>query len=226
MSKKILFVVTSHDQLGNTGKQTGWYLPEVAHPYHVLSKKYHIDFVSPKGGVSPLDEGSKAAFSGDEVCKEFLADSHAQQLVNNTKRIDEVDVDSYAAILFPGGHGPMFDLAENESIGKATARVYEKGGVVAAVCHGPVALVNVKLSDGSYLVNGKNVTSFTNAEEDAVQLSNAMPFPLESKLKERGAVFSNADNWQKHVVVDGRLVTGQNPASSTALGEEVAKLLG
>ncbi|CAG5129762.1 unnamed protein product [Candidula unifasciata] len=227
MGKKVLVILTSADKFPATGKPTGWYLPELAHPYKVLvdAGVTDIDSISPKGGKAPLDPTSVEQFKDDAVCQWFLKDAKAQALVNNTKTPTQVKASDYAAVLFPGGHGPMFDLATDAEIARITAEVYEKGGVVAAVCHGPAGLVPVKLSNGDPLVKGKKVTSFTNAEEDAVDLSKYMPFMLETRLEELGATFSKADNWQEHVVVDGRLITGQNPASSTKLGKSILELL-
>eukprot|EP01135_Chromosphaera_perkinsii_P003964 Nk52_evm7s265 gene=Nk52_evmTU7s265 len=226
--KNILFVVTSHNVIPKTGGQTGWYLPEVAHPYCFLTnaKNQHvITFVSPKGGESPMDNGSKEAFKEDPVCKEFLVDEAVMTKLKSTKKPEDINPNDFDAIVYPGGHGPMFDLPENEAIQKLCAAIYEKGGVVAAVCHGPCGLVNVKLSNGKYLIDGKKVTGFTNSEEEAVKLCEAMPFLLEDRMTEHGGSFSKAADWAENVVVDGRLVTGQNPASSHALAEQLQKLL-
>lgn len=219
-------VLTNHEDLGNTGKKTGWYLPEMAHPYHVFKKAgYDITVVSPKGGKAPLDPGSLKAFKEDAVCKEFLADSEAMKAVDNTASINSVDPAKFDVIFFVGGHGPMFDLPENDDVNKAVATVYEKGGIAAAVCHGPAGIVNTKLSSGEYLVKGQKVTCFTNAEEKAEKLVDAMPFLLETKLREHGAQFENAPNFQPCVCVSNRVVTGQNPASATPMAEKIVELL-
>lgn len=219
---KILIVVTSHSQLGNTGKPTGYYLPEVAHPALVLEKAgYQVDIASPQGGKAPMDERSRDL--KDPINKKFLETSEAK--LNNTLALKDVDAKKYKAIIFAGGHGTMWDFADDKNLQKVATQIYEDGGVVSAVCHGPAALVNIKLSSGKYLVDGKKVTGFTNAEEEAVELTKVMPFLLESKLKERGATFNGAGLWQNNVVVDGRLVTGQNPASAGGVGEAVAKVL-
>ncbi|BFZ17404.1 hypothetical protein BsWGS_20443 [Bradybaena similaris] len=227
MGKKVLVVLTSADNIPATGKPTGWYLPELAHPYKVLvdGGVTDIDAISPKGGKAPLDPSSLEKFKDDAACQWFLKDPKAQALVNNTKTPSQVKASDYAAVLFPGGHGPMFDLATDADIAKITAEVYDNGGVVAAVCHGPAGLVPVKLSNGNSIVKGKKVTSFSNAEEDAVDLSKYMPFMLETRLGELGATFSKAENWQEHVVVDGKLITGQNPASSAKLGKSILEQL-
>eukprot|EP00732_Lithocolla_globosa_P006740 Lithocolla_globosa_v1_NODE_8028_length_870_cov_28.537423.p1 type:complete len:227 gc:universal NODE_8028_length_870_cov_28.537423:186-866(+) len=224
--KKILIVLTSADEIPSLKKQTGWYLPELAHPYHVLKGDFELTMASPKGGASPCDEGSIKAFENDDICKEFLADEAAQKMVKNTHVLSEMKPEDFDAVIYPGGHGPMFDLAKDEVSHKICAAVYEKGGVVGAVCHGPAALVNVKLSDGTYLLSKKKVTGFSNAEEDAVELSKAMPFMLEDQLVANGGVFSKAEAmWGNHVLSDERVVTGQNPASATAWGEAVKALL-
>ncbi|CAL1538877.1 unnamed protein product [Lymnaea stagnalis] len=227
MGKKILVILTSADKFPTTGKPTGWYLPELAHPYKVLVDAGFTEFdaISPKGGKAPLDADSIEAFKDDAACQWFLKDAKAQALVNNTKVASQVKASEYDAVLFPGGHGPMFDLATDATIAKITAQVYDKGGVVAAVCHGPAGLVPVKLANGDSIVKGKKVTSFSNNEEDAVKLSEYMPFMLETRLVELGATFSKADNWKENVVVDGRLITGQNPASSSSLGKAIVAQL-
>lgn len=220
--KRILFVVTSHSELGNTGKTTGAYIGEVTHPYKVFSDAgYEIDFVSPKGGPTPLD-GMDAL---DQVSKKYLADKHFMRKLNSAKKPSEVNARDYAAIFYAGGHGTMFDFPENKELQSMASAIYESGGVVSAVCHGPASLVNLKLKDGSYLISGKNVAGFTNEEEEAVGLTKAMPFLLEDKLKERGAQFSKAPNFQKHVVVSERLVTGQNPASAEGVAKAILELL-
>eukprot|EP01027_Heterolobosea_sp_BB2_P009336 GEZU01013771.1.p1 GENE.GEZU01013771.1~~GEZU01013771.1.p1 ORF type:complete len:229 (+),score=79.03 GEZU01013771.1:113-799(+) len=226
MAKKVLFVVTNHDQLGNTGKKTGWYLPEVAHPYQVLKRAgFQIDFVSPNGGHAPVDPGSVTQYADDEESKEFLADEVAKKAIEATLRPDQVRPSDYAAIMYAGGHGPCWDIPDNEAIASIAAQIYEAGGVVSAVCHGPIGLVNIKLSNGDYLVKGKTVTGFTDAEEEIVKLTDVVPFSLEQRLKERSANFTAASPWAAHVESDQRLVTGQNPASAKPMAEEVAKLL-
>ncbi|CAG2223417.1 unnamed protein product [Mytilus edulis] len=226
MPAKVLFVLTSHDKLGATDHKTGWYLPEVAHPYQVLKAKGHeITFLSPKGGKAPMDPGSGEAFKDDQICKDLLANKEAMSAIDNTRKPSEIKASDFKAIFYAGGHGPMFDLPENQEIAKIGVGIYENGGIVSAVCHGPVGLVPLKLSNGDHLIKGKKVTSFTNEEEDGVQLTPVMPFPLETKLKELGGTFVAADMWKPNVQVDGRLITGQNPASATPVGEALAKLL-
>lgn len=222
MKRKILFVVTSHDTKGSTGEKTGYYLGEVSHPWEVLTKAgFEIDFVSPKGGNPPVDGFDLT----DEANKIFWEDAYYQKKISNSMKPNEVKPEQYAAIYFAGGHGAMWDLADNKEIAQIAAKIYEKNGVVAAVCHGPAGLVNIKLKDGSYLVSGKKINGFTNEEEAIVKLTNVVPFLLEDKLKEHGGIFEKSEPWQNHMTVDQRLVTGQNPQSAKAVGEAMAKLL-
>lgn len=222
MNKKVLFVVTSHDTKGSTGQKTGYYLSEVAHPWHVLTEAgYEIDFVSPKGGQPPVD----GVNLNDPVNKAFVENQKYQEKINHSLKPEQVNAADYAAIFYAGGHGTMWDFADNTEIADIAASIYENGGAVGAVCHGPAGLVNVKLGNGKYLVDGKRVNSFTNEEETAVKLETVVPFLLETQLIERGAKFEKAGLWQEKVVVDGRLVTGQNPASATKVGEELLKVL-
>jgi putative intracellular protease/amidase len=216
--RKILFVVSSHDKKGNTGEPTGYYLSEVSHPWEVLKNAgYEIDFVSPKGGKAPVDGFDLT----DKVNAEFWNDKVYHQKVENTKTPAEINPDDYVAIHFAGGHGAMWDFADNTELASIASQIYEKGGIVSAVCHGPAGLVNIKLNNGKYLVDGKKVNGFTNEEEKAVKLENIVPFSLEDKLIERGAKFEKSGLWQVHVVTDQRLITGQNPQSAKAVGEAV-----
>ena len=222
VKKKILFVVTSHGQKGNTGEKTGYYLSEVAHPWDVLhSAGYEIDFVSPKGGKAPVDGFNL----GDPINKKFWENKMYRKKVENTFKPSEIDPKDYAAIHYAGGHGTMWDFADNKEIAEIARQIYESNGVVSAVCHGPAGLVNIKLSNGKYLVDGKKVNAFTNEEEVAVKLDQVVPFLLESKLIERGARFEKSGLWQKHVTVDQRLITGQNPQSADAVGQAMLKEL-
>jgi putative intracellular protease/amidase len=221
-TKKILFVLTSHDTKGATGQPTGWYLSEAAHPWSILHKAgYEIEFVSTQGGKPPVD----GLNLNDAANKAFWEDAAIQAKLASTHKPDEIKAADYAAIHYVGGHGTMWDFADNPTLARIAAAIYEQGGVVSAVCHGPAGLVNIKLSNGKYLVDGKRVNAFTNAEEIAVKLENVVPFMLETALRQRGAKFHHADLWQEHVEVDERLVTGQNPASARKVGEEVLKLL-
>lgn len=222
MSKKILFVVTSHDQLGETGQPTGYYLGEVTHPWAVLTEAgYEIDFVSPKGGNPPYYGDNPE----DTINRKFLADAKYQDKITHSMKPSEVHPEEYAAILYAGGHGTMWDFADNEELATIARKIYEQNGIVSAVCHGPAGLVNIKLSNGKYLVDGKRINAFTNEEEKAVKLENVVPFSLESTLIARGAKFEKSGLWQTHVVSDQRVITGQNPQSAHAVGEAIVAAL-
>lgn len=221
-ARKILFVVTSHGQKGTTGEETGFYLSEAAHPWEVLKNAgYEIDFVSPKGGKAPVE----ALDLSDAVNKRFWEDVTSRGKIENTLKPSEINPDHYTAIHYAGGHGAMWDFADNAELSTIAAEIYESGGIVSAVCHGPAGLVNIKLSDGRYLVQGKKINAFTNEEEAAVGLEKVVPFLLESKLVERGAIFEKSGPWQPHTVADRRVVTGQNPQSAKAVGEAVLEQL-
>lgn len=221
-SKKILFVLTSHDRKGT--KPSGYYLSEVTHPHHVLSRAgYAIDFVSPKGGKAPVDpDGFDMK---DPINAGFWNDAALRSAVENTRTPAMVRAEDYAAIFYAGGHGTLWDFPDNAELASLAAKIYERGGVVGAVCHGPAGLVNIVTSDGKHLVAGKDVAAFTNDEERAVELDKAIPFFLADRLIERGARHHPAPLWQPKVVVSERLVTGQNPASATGVGEAMLKLL-
>lgn len=221
---KILCVVTSNNVKGATGIPTGFWLSELTHPLEKFTAAgFDFDLASIKGGKPPID-GDSLDFS-DAVNKKFWDDANFQAKLANTLKLDDVNPADFDAIFFAGGHGVMWDFADNAAIQKVTRDIYEGGGIVSAVCHGPAALVNVKLGDGKFLVDGKNLTSFTNGEEAEVQATDIVPFLLETELKNHGAIHHAAANWSNHVEVDGRLVTGQNPASAAAVGEAVVKLL-
>lgn len=221
-SKKVLFVVTSHDRKGD--KPSGYYLSEVTHPYRVLADGgYQVDFVSPKGGKAPLDPDSMNLEDGANA--EFWNNPKLRAAVENTKRPSDVRADDYAGIYFAGGHGAMWDLPDDTAIAALTSSIYEHGGVVGAVCHGPAALVNVKRPNGDYLIKDMYVAAFTNAEEREVGLDRTVPFLLADRLEEHGAHHDPAPNWAIKVCVSGRLVTGQNPASATRVGDAMLTML-
>ena len=223
---KILIVLTSHDQLGDTGKKTGFWLEEFAAPYYVLKDAgAAITVASPKGGLPPLDPKSEMPEFQTELTKRFRTDTGAQAELANTKKLADVSADDFDAVFYPGGHGPMWDMADNATSIALIEAFVKADKPVGAVCHAPVALINVRGKDGEYLVKGKRVTGFTNAEEEAVGLTTVVPFLLEDRLKERGSIYSKTANWVPYVQVDGRLVTGQNPASSEPAAEELLKLL-
>ena len=222
MKPKILFVVTSHDTKGNTGEKTGYYLGEVSHPWEVLTNAgYEIDFVSPKGGNPPVDGFDLT----DEVNKKFWENKRYHQKITHTLKPSEVNPKNYKAIFYAGGHGAMWDLPNNQEIATLATQIYENDGIVAAVCHGPAGLTNIKLSNDTYLITGKKVNAFSNEEEEIVKLTNVVPFLLEDKLIERGAIFEKSAPWQKHITIDGRLITGQNPQSAKGVGEAILEVI-
>jgi putative intracellular protease/amidase len=210
----ILLALTSHDRLGDTGRRTGFYVPEAARPYRAFTAAGHrVDFASVQGGAPPRD-GVKA---GDEVTEGFLAE--VGDRLADTVTFDRLDPAGYDAVMFVGGHGAMWDFPGATDLARFTVALYERGGVVAAVCHGPAALVGLRLSDGAPLVAGKQVSAFTNEEEAAVGLTEVVPFLLETALVGLGARFSGAPKFTEHAVADARLVTGQNPASAQRVAE-------
>lgn len=223
---KILMVLTSHDQLGDTGKKTGFWLEELAAPYYVLMDAgATITLASPKGGQPPLDPKSDLPENQTELTKRFRADAAAQAQLADTKKLADVSANDFDAVFYPGGHGPMWDMPDNATSIALIEAFVKADKPVGAVCHAPVALVNVRGKNGEYLVKGKRVTAFTNEEEEAVGLTAVVPFLLEDRLKERGGIYSKGANWVPYVQVDGKLVTGQNPASSTPGAEALLKLL-
>lgn len=223
----VLSSCSSFDE-GGKPHPTGWYLPEFAHPYNQVSPYADIVVASPKGGEAPLDPSSVEMFKSDKESVDFL--NNKSELWKNTTKLGDFkgQANEFAAIFFVGGHGPMFDLANDEISHSIIREFWESGRVVGAVCHGPIAIANVKLTDGSYLVDGSKVTGFTDAEEDQVQLSAYMPFLLEDVLKKNGGKFEAAEPWGEKVVVgkEGRLLTGQNPASATGIGKAIVKAIG
>jgi putative intracellular protease/amidase len=223
---KILIVLTSHDQLGDTGKKTGFWLEEFAAPYYALKDAgAAITLASPKGGQPPLDPKSDLPENLTELTKRFRTDKAVQAELANTKKLADVSADDFDAVFYPGGHGPMWDMPANATSIALIEAFVKADKPVGAVCHAPAALVNVRGKDGQYLVKSKRVTGFTNAEEEAVGLTAVVPFLLEDRLKERGGLYSKGANWAPYVRVDGKLVTGQNPASSGPAAEELLKLL-
>lgn len=221
-SPRVLMVLTSHDRLGETGRATGFYLSEVSHPHQVFSDAgFQVDFASPKGGAAPMDGVNR----DDAINAAFLDNSELMANIQNTLPLSEVDATGYDAIFLAGGHGTMWDFPDDADLQAATAAIYERGGIVAALCHGVVGLINVQLADGRYLVDGKEITGFTNDEEKAVELTYVVPLLLESRLRERGASFTGGPNFKSHVVVGDRIATGQNPASASDVARATAELL-
>ncbi|MBO9565163.1 MAG: type 1 glutamine amidotransferase domain-containing protein [Niastella sp.] len=221
MKKRILIIASSANHIGPNNRPTGSFLTEIAHPYETFKKQgYDVDIASVSGGEAPLD----GMFEKDEALNTAFLTGDGLQKMKNTTAISKVEVAGYDAVFVPGGLAPMVDMPDNDTVHEAIASTFERGGVVGAVCHGPVSLLNVMLSDGTYLVNGKNITSFSNAEEDNYAKAD-VPFMLESALKERGANYSSAAPWQAHITEDGKLVTGQNPASAKGVAEKMIAIL-
>ncbi len=219
---KILMVLTSHDKLGNTGEKTGFWLEEFASPYYVFKDAgAEITLASPLGGQPPLDPKSDAPDFQTEATQRFKADSTAQTVLANTVKLAEVSAADFDAVFYPGGHGPLWDLAEDASSIALIEALLATGKPVAAVCHAPGVLRHPKTPDGVSVVQGKTVTGFTNTEEEAVGLTKIVPFLVEEMLKQNGGKYSKLADWHPHVVSDGLLITGQNPASS----EPAAKAL-
>ncbi len=219
---KALFVVTNTTQLGDSDRPTGFHLSEVTHPLDAFVQAgYEVDFVSPLGGKSPI----VAADREDDLNAAFLDSEERMRQVENTLSPDAVDSSDYEAVFYAGGHGTMWDFAEAESVGKIAAEIYEAGGVVGAVCHGPAGLLPIRLNDGTPLVANKKVAAFTDAEEVAVDLQDTVPFSLSSALEDLGAEHVPAANFTSNVVVSDRLVTGQNPASAGGVGQEIVAVL-
>jgi putative intracellular protease/amidase len=214
---KILIVLTSHDTLGNTGRKTGFWLEELAAPYYAFKEAgAEVVLASPAGGQPPLDPKSNEPAFQTELTRRFEADAAAGAQLANTVRLDSVSQADFDAVFYPGGHGPLWDLAEDANSIRLIESFLAANKPVALVCHAPGVLRHVKNPDGSPLVKGKQVTGFTNTEEAAVELTDIVPFLVEDELKAKGAVFKRIEDWASYVVTDGLLITGQNPASSAA----------
>lgn len=223
---KLLMVLTSHDQLGDTGHKTGFWLEEFAAPYYVFRDAgINVVLASPSGGQPPLDPVSDRPDAQTRDTERFRSDLVAQQALANTQRLDAIDASQFDAVFYPGGHGPLWDLAEDADSIQLIETLFANGKPVGAVCHAPGVLRHTKKPDGTPLVAGKRVTGFTNSEEEAVGLTNVVPFLVEDELKKLGGQFEHTDDWGVYVLTDGHLVTGQNPASSAAAAEELLKLL-
>lgn len=222
----ILMILTSHDKLGDTGKKTGFWLEEFAAPYYVfVDAGAQITLASPAGGQPPLDPQSDAPDAQTEATKRFNNDDAAKKALGNTVRLAEVDVDSFDAVFYPGGHGPLWDLAENAHSQRIIETFVAGNRPLAAVCHAPAIFRHTKDANGKSLVSGRRITSFANTEEEAVGLTGVVPFLVEDMLKANGGVYEKGPDWDSYVVVDGKLVTGQNPASSEAAARQLLQLL-
>ena len=223
---KLLMVLTSHDKLGDTGKKTGFWLEEFAAPYYVFKDAgAEITLASPKGGQPPLDPSSEAADALTEATKRFNADDAAKNELANTVLLSTVFVDGFDAIFFPGGHGPLWDLAEDANSIRLIESFASKDLPIGAVCHAPAIFKRPKGSNGKSVVSGKNVTGFTNSEEEGVGLTDVVPFLVEDMLKANGGLYQKGADWASFVVTDGKLVTGQNPASSEEAARKLLELL-
>lgn len=222
--ERVLIVLTSHSKLGNTDKKTGFWLPELTHPYYEFKNAgYHVDIASPEGGMAPLD--AKAFDESDEYHQHFLNDAELMSKVIRTIPLSNINPNDYSAIFFSGGSGPMWDFPDNKDVNRIAAAIYQNNGIVSAVCHGTAALINIKLATGDYLVKGKRVAAVTREEEVDIGQLEIIPFLLKDKFVERGAAHINGKAWSENVVLDGRLMTGQNPASAKKLAQEVIKYL-
>jgi len=222
---KILMVLTSHDTLGNTGKKTGFWLEEFAAPYYVFTDAgAQVTVASPKGGQPPIDPKSDDPNNQTPAQNRFKADKKAQDVLAHTVRLDTVQAKDFDTIFYPGGHGPLWDLVDNPISIKLIEDFYNSGKPVAAVCHAPAVLNHVKYK-GEPIVKGKRVTGFANSEEEAVELTKIVPFLVEDELKRLGGLFEKAPDWQSFAITDGRLITGQNPASSEATAKALLTLM-
>ena len=223
-AQKILIVLTSHDELGDTGRKTGFWLPELTHPYYEFKEAgFSVDVASIDGGPAPVD--SKAFTEEDEYHDVFLNDAVLMAKVIRSIPLAEVIPEDYRAIMFAGGSGPMWDFPNNEDISRVSSTIYGNQGIVSAVCHGNAALVNLRLPNGELLVKGKRLSAFTNEEEASLGTTDIVPFLLQDKLIERGAIHVHGEAWEENVVIDGRLVTGQNPASARKAAQSIIEML-
>ena len=223
-SQKILIVLTSNSKLGDSGQQTGFWLPELTHPYYELvDAGYSVDIASVLGGMAPIDP--KSYDDQDEDNNRFLSDAALMSKVIRSLPINSINSGEYAAVIYSGGSGTMWDFPDNEHIKNIAKEIYEDDGIVSAICHGPAALVNVKLSDGQYLVADKKVAAFTNDEEADIKQTDILPFLLQDTLIARGADYIYGKSWAENVVVDGRLITGQNPASARTVATKIIEAL-
>jgi len=223
---KILMVLTSHDQMGDTGHKTGFWLEEFTAPYYVFRDAgADITIASPKGGQPPVDPNSEAEDALTETTRRFQEDSHAKESLASTKKLADVDMNDFDAVFYPGGHGPLWDLVNDAKSVEVIKTAYEQDKVIGAVCHAPAVFRDVEVKPGQNLVGGRNVTGFSNSEEEAVGLTNVVPFLLEDMLKEKTATYTRGDDFTPHIVVDGKLITGQNPPSSEGTAKAVIQAL-
>jgi putative intracellular protease/amidase len=223
---KILFVLTSHDKLGDTGKKTGFWVEEFASPYYtLLDKGAQITIATPKGGAAPIDPSSDTPDAATEATDRFNDDTEAKSKIENTNKLSEINIDDFDAVFYPGGHGPLWDLTNDKTSIALIEKFDRQGKPIAFVCHAPAVLKDVKSANGTALVKGKKVTGFSNKEEAAVGLTAVVPLLLEDMLIENGAFYSNGDSWTPYALQDGNLITGQNPASSELVAEKLLESL-
>ena len=223
---KILFVLTSHDKLGDTGEKTGFWVEEFANPYYtLLDKGAVITIATPKGGAAPIDPSSDSPDAATKDTERFNNDAEAKERIANTKVLADMNPDDFDAVFYPGGHGPLWDLANDQTSIALIEKFNSQEKPIAFVCHAPAALKSVKNADGTPIVRGKKVTGFTNTEEEAVGLTNVVPFLVEDMLIENGGIYSKKEDWAAYAIQDGNLITGQNPASSELVAEKLLESL-
>ncbi|WP_404397820.1 type 1 glutamine amidotransferase domain-containing protein [Idiomarina loihiensis] len=223
---KVLMVLTSHDKLGDTDHKTGFWVEEFAAPYYVLTDSgVEVTLASPKGGKPPIDPNSTTPDAQSEATERFDKDKTAQQKLETTCKLDEVDPEGFDAIFYPGGHGPLWDLTNDEHSIKLIEHFWSRDKPVSAVCHAPAVLLNAKTPCGDPIVQGRTVTGFSNSEEAAVELTDVVPFLLEDELTAKGGHYRKVDDWQAYAVQDGMLITGQNPASSEQTAQRLLDVL-
>jgi len=222
LTKKILMVLTSHSELGNTGKKTGFWVEEFAAPYYVfIDAGFEVILASPMGGQAPIDPTSELSDFETEATKRFDADEVAQSKINNTEKLNKMNSDDFDGVFYPGGHGPLWDLTDNSESISLIGHFLSNNKPIAAVCHATAALLNVKDDLGTFIVKNKAITGFSNSEEDAVQLTDIVPFLLEDELVKRGGEYQKTSDWQPLAVQDGLIISGQNPASSSLTAEKL-----
>lgn len=224
--KKILFVLPSHDQLGNTGQKTGFWLEEFASPYYeFIDNGYDVTIASPKGGRPPVDPKSLQPENQTESTKRFQADKSANEKLDNSLVLKDVSSDDYVSLFLPGGHGPMWDLSQDNDLKRIVEEFYNKDKIISAVCHGPAGLLQATDKNGDSILKNKRVTGFTNQEEQTVKLDKIVPFSLESRMKDLGGNFEKTENFKPFVIIDGQIITGQNPASALVTARKVIEVL-
>lgn len=225
--KKVLVVLPSHDQLGNTGQKTGFWLEEFTDPYYkFIDSGYEVTIASPRGGKPPVDPKSIQKENQSESTQRFERDKSAQAKLENTLVLSQVSANDYDTLFLPGGHGPMWDLSSDENMKKIVEGFYSDKKIVSAVCHGPAGLLQATDRNGNSILKGKKITGFTNNEESAVGLTKAVPFSLENRMKELGGKFEKGQDFKPFVISDGQLITGQNPKSALPAAEKVIEILG